>query len=416
MEPLKAPRGPSPPAQAGGIAQAASLRDHRRWDVCGISLCRGAYCQLLNISARTLRNYKKDILEGHLEPRASAQGARGLRASPQADHADAWLHYAYWHVAEPLADSKQVQIENAYEDDHVSETIQLSTEAVGIAGADLASYPARHLPPGKIEELFELYRSCSGEHYASKTCFEKVYRERWRSVLTFRAEGQHARCTTCAKLSRLRLLAQTSAAKQEVRQQKEQHVERVRLDRAYYARMQRLSIESTRARPGPPESAASDDSVLTLTVDGMNQAKFRLPRNLGAVKLFEKAWRPQEHCVGVLAAGVVDAFYLLGPETKNDSNMVCTLLSHTLDVAQEKLRERGRAMPQNMLVACDNTARENRNQWLNKWASTLMLRNLFRSVTFAFMEVGHTRNNLDQKFSVIATGLASQEVFETPED
>jgi hypothetical protein len=175
-------------------------------------------------------------------------------------------------------------------------------------------------------------------------------------------------------------------------------------------------MESTRQRHGPPEQSPAEDSVLCLTIDGMDQAKFRLPRNLALTKQFDKAWRPQEHCVAVLAAGLVDCFYLLQPDCGADSSMTSSLLSHTLDIVQERLRERGRAMPLHLVIQVDNTARENRNQFVNKWAAWLMLRGLFRSVTFQFLPVGHTHINVDQKFSTIATKLAVQAVFETPED
>ena len=48
-----------------------------------------------------------------------------------------------------------------------------------------------------------------------------------------------------------------------------------------------------------------------LTIDGMDQAKFRMPRNLALTKQFEKAWRPQEHLVAVVADGVANCFFLM---------------------------------------------------------------------------------------------------------
>ena len=84
------------------------------------------------------------------------------------------------------------------------------------------------------------------------------------------------------------------------------------------ANLERLSAESTRARPGAPEVEADQHSVLHLCVHGMDQAKFRLPRNLQIKKQSEKNWRPQEHCVGVLAAGVGKYYFLLPPDTAKD--------------------------------------------------------------------------------------------------
>ena len=77
---------------------------------------------------------------------------------------------------------------------------------------------------------------------------------------------------------------------------------------------------------------------------------------------------------------------------------------------------RGKPMPAHLVVQADNTAREMRNSCLVQWGTGLVLKNLFRSVTFNFMVVGHTHILVDQRFSIIATGLGKPTVMETPED
>jgi hypothetical protein len=214
----------------------------------------------------------------------------------------------------------------------------------------------------------------------------------------------------------MRLLASTREAKEHIQEMYNEHVTCVFKDRAVYNRLQRMSAESTRARPGPPETEADENSVLALTIDGMDQAKFRLPRNMQLTKQNESAWRPQEHLMGVLAAGVGEFYFLLPPDSVKDTSSVATLLSHSLDLISDTLRQRGRCMPKHVVVQCDNTASQNRNQYLNKWAAALTMRSVFRSVSFNYLPVGHTHLNLDQRFSIIATGLNQQSVLETPED
>jgi len=116
----------------------------------------------------------------------------------------------------------------------------------------------------------------------------------------------------------MRLLANTREAKEHVQTMYDEHVTSVFKDRATMANLERLSAESTRARPGAPEVEADQNSVLHLCVDGMDQAKFRLPRNLQLTKQSDTNWRPQEHCVGVLAAGVGEYYFLLPPDTAKD--------------------------------------------------------------------------------------------------
>jgi len=95
--------------------------------------------------------------------------------------------------------------------------------------------------------------------------------------------------------------------------------------------------------------------------------------------------------------------------------MQMTLLSHTLDKVAAGLSKRGRDLPVNLVIQADNTCRETRNQFLFQWAAVLLLRGIFRSITFHFLPVGHTHLDLDQRFSIIATALSRQKVLETPE-
>ena len=297
----------APMFQDGILPHISAARDKRRWDLCGLDLCTPMYCKQLGISKYQLTNMKKDILGGYLEPRADLRGTCTFHTAPQRKHADAWLHWAYWSLAEPLAETAQPASEDCEWDETQPISVNLDTST--LAGADLTFYAERHLPPGKLEELFELYSSCSAEHHASKTSFRRVYRQRWRKLLCFRHVGQHARCTTCSKISRMRVLAQTTAATEEARVLHDAHIEAIRLDRSTGNRIDRQGIESARPLSGPPEQTAMDDSVLSITADGMDQAKFRIPRNLALTKQFEKCWRPQAHLVGVCVSGVVDCFF-----------------------------------------------------------------------------------------------------------
>jgi hypothetical protein len=45
-------------------------------------------------------------------------------------------------------------------------------------------------------------------------------------------------------------------------------------------------------------------SFLKLDIDGADQAKFRIPRNLDSSKALDNLWRPQLHVTGVIIWGV----------------------------------------------------------------------------------------------------------------
>ena len=137
---------------------------------------------------------------------------------------------------------------------------------------------------------------------------------------------------------------------------------------------------------------------------------------MASTKEFAALWRPQLHCVAVLAAGVCECYFLLTPEQASDSNMQMSLLSHALDIVHDVLTTRRRAMPLHLVVQADNTAREQRKQYLFQWAGSVVLKGLFQSISYTFLTVGHTHNLVDQRFSIIRSALCQEASLESPED
>ena len=151
-------------------------------------------------------------------------------------------------------------------------------------------------------------------------------------------------------------------------------------------------------------------------IDGMDRAKFRVPRNLEATKEFEKCWRPDLHVVCVLVPGLIEQYFIMNTDLAKDSNMEATLCAHALDLCDELLGSRGCKLPAHLQIFADNTAREARNQHFFMWCSSLVSKDVFRSVAIGFLQVGHAHNQVDQRFSVVSTELARQDILETPED
>ena len=76
-----------------------------------------------------------------------------------------------------------------------------------------------------------------------------------------------------------------------------------------------------------------------ITIDGMDQSKFRCPRNLASSSEFESCWRPQLHVVGAIYHGVCECYFIMGPDVAKDANMEATVCSRTLEIAQKALIE-----------------------------------------------------------------------------
>ena len=133
--------------------------------------------------------------------------------------------------------------------------------------------------------------------------------------------------------------------------------------------------------------------MISLLQQSPPQAKFRIPRlKRGDVKSPEKLWRPQLHLIGVNVAGVGEFYFLTDCDVCADSNLQCTVLGRTIDLVKARLEGLKVSLPQHLIVAADNTCRENRNQYVLWFLSRLVCRGLFRSASTEYSEVGHTHN------------------------
>ena len=80
-------------------------------------------------------------------------------------------------------------------------------------------------------------------------------------------------------------------------------------------------------------------------------------------------------------------------------------VSRALDIAYSG-RPAHHAIPKNLIVNCDNTAREGKNQFYKTFNDSLVALERFESATVSNLRFGHTHNGQDQKFSILGSVLA----------
>ena len=267
--------------------------------------------------------------------------------------------------------------------------------------------PKRYLNPGCFEDLFSMHQASQGDSAVSKSTLNACWNQRWKRFLDFRNIGQGKRCRKCAKLDEERLQAVTADEKHQLAMAKQAHIEEVKADR-------QVSTRGTHIAERDAANPTSDgyNQVLKVTIDGMDQAKFKCPRNLANSAEFSSSWRPQLHVVGCIIPGHFESYYIMGSDLAKDANMNCTIISRALDL--EKLGDA--AMPRTLVVSADNTTRESKNQYFATYLSMLVSSGRFESVELQFMQVGHTRNEQDHWFSTLATVLSRAPVLECPEE
>ena len=82
-------------------------------------------------------------------------------------------------------------------------------------------------------------------------------------------------------------------------------------------------------------------------------------------------------------------------DRQKDSNMQCTVLAKTIELVEAKCRETGKSLPRTLIVACDNTTREGKNQYFLSFLGYLQATQKFQTIQCEFMRTGHTHNEQD---------------------
>ena len=244
----------------------------------------------------------------------------------------------------------------------------------------------------------------------SETTFKKGWRS-WKHYLPLKNAGQQSKCITCASLSEARAQATDAETRMELDQQKKEHLNVVMADRRVNVRGNKMSAD-----PAVWDKALNSEKVMKLMVDGMDQSKFALPRvaRLQGTSLLAKTWRPTVHVTGVVVWGLFELYVIMPPDCPKDSNMNSTIVGFALEKAAQILKEEGpeKGFPPNLILSLDNTPREGKNSLFASFCSWLVSSELFHSVQCEYLQVDHTHNELDQRFSTMASVIKQAETIE----
>ena len=332
---------------------------------------------------------------------------------------DAFFSFVYQYLAETLAEEDRGCKELAEKGHHafILEWIQArdgNPLAASSAGLMQTAVDVRTLPHMSWTEFHKLYQCHYMEKEAEGGCagfkaFKKYFEDNWSNMITFRKLGTHDRCDTCVELTKLRREHPDKRERQLAAAALRAHLNRMFDDRRMDSRLTHLSELST-------SPSSSVQSVLHIRIDGMDQAKFKCPRNMESAKMFSTLWRPTLHNVGIICEGVCEIYLVMPADEAKGSNMEVSSLTYALDLCNSELISKGLRMPDHLSVTYDNTGREGKNQHMAIWLAWLVASGKFRSAQDGQGEKGHTHNKIDQRFSVISTILKSTRVLQTPKD
>jgi hypothetical protein len=145
---------------------------------------------------------------------------------------------------------------------------------------------------------------------------------------------------------------------------------------------------------------------MCIIVDGMDQNTTMVPRMRQTVKNIEHRF-VKTHLCGALVHGIglyCDVWF--GAHHKHDSNQVVSTL---LYVIGDVLRRKG-FLPPTLRIQADNCTRENKNIYMFALCATLVGLGIFQEVELSFLIVGHTHEDIDQRFSCISSTLKRSDV------
>ena len=294
--------------------------------------------------------------------------------------------------------------------------LELADEVAGVSSGDLVaaildsacvnpieqatrsgpeSWPKRHLPPGRLADLYLMYVGWARSHGRTSACaetFRQVWRLGWDKTLLFRKSSTHSLCFTCGRLK----------AKIRNAEQLDEHISACSAlvthlrdqwrDRAIYWGL--------RAR------ARTEKDILCVIGDGMDKSKFGIPQWEGgrAPKhaVVDHNNRPSCSVYACVAHGYRVDVYITHEGMPTGAAFCCDMLLRTLDRVWKQCQKTGRPFPLDLAIQGDNTTKELKNSILARTIAMLASAGLFRACGHFHLRVGHTHEDVDQFFGLVA--------------
>lgn len=269
------------------------------------------------------------------------------------------------------------------------------------------TWAVRHLPPGRLQDVYLMYTAWSRAHGldpASARTFRRVWRlQGWYKCLVFRKESTHSLCFTCGLLRQC--IASANTVDDHIRfcGQLHGHLRDQFRDRAVY-----WSIRS-RAR--------AEHDILSMICDGMDKSKFGIPQWVGGRvpkhTIADKNPRPNCSLYAVMAHGVRVDIYISNEGLSNGASFCADAFLRTLNLVWQQCQRNGTPFPLDLVLQGDNTTKEVKNSIISRAMALMAAAGVFRSASHMHLRVGHTHEDIDQLFGLIARSGGLQQGLST---
>jgi hypothetical protein len=149
------------------------------------------------------------------------------------------------------------------------------------------------------------------------------------------------------------------------------------------------------------------NEYLSLIMDGMDQAKLKVPNYVTTTK--DNSAQVDVKLSGVKAHGLGEYFYFSTNEFKTGANLNIECLHRTLidlrrtyDEEIAKPDSTFKTFPHTLYLQVDGGS-ENKNRYLKAYCDRLVAFGLFKKVKVAYLMVGHTHEDIDQVLCVVGS-------------
>jgi hypothetical protein len=223
----------------------------------------------------------------------------------------------------------------------------------------------------------------------------------WKREFTYvhiPKSSRFSKCNICWEYKNYRQSAPDEATKERISRAYQLHLDMSLEERMEYSRGRMAAINEP-------------DQYLSLIIDGMDQNTTWVPKFKQSVKGIE-SHNIKMHLCGVLVHGIgLYCHVWIDAHHKHDSNQVVTSIMKVL----QDVKQRRNRLPPYLRIQADNCGRENKNVYILALCGTLVALGIFKEIQLSFLLVGHTHEDIDQRFSTISAALKRQDIHSLKE-
>ena len=212
--------------------------------------------------------------------------------------------------------------------------------------------------------------------------------------IVFQPYHTHPVCVLCSRISDLRKTAKSESEAKYAESRKRAHMMEIRQKYIKFSGRRELGIRYS-------------SDYLHLGIDDMDQSKLQSPYFCQNTKDLSNLLKLSNHLTGCIVTNgnlKNDREYMVflnNDQFAQDSNKTISILFHILT----SLQARFCSLPRKLMLQTDNCGKDLKNQILLAFYYLLVERDIFEEVTVTSMPVGHTHNDVDWMFGIIAQKL-----------